>query len=238
MEEVKSYIQLAIDDVYSEISRSISQVFWWDMSEADLQYELLACILGSRVSHEVASAATNEIRKAGLIERIGESCSTEDYEGAVHEILSRPLYSSEWGFARKRYPFPKSKANYVSRTFWAIHSEGRSLRNQLQRTGNALEVRRSMIRTCIGIGPKQSSLFLRNIGFSDDLAVLDSHVLRFMRMAGLMEKNISAVPTLPAYEMHESKLLRYAELNGRSLGQLDLAIWVVMRVLSSEEVQR
>lgn len=223
-------IEQAIKDVYDEIYQNKYTSSWWRLSEADLLFELIACILGSRVSYEVALAAVNEIKKAGLVEHPSQRYCLNDYENAVFQILSSPLHNSAWPSGRRRYPFPRSKANYISRTVRAIYSNGGSLRRELEESKTTQEARRSIICTAVGIGPKQASLFLRNIGFTDEVAILDSHVLRYMHMSGLIEKAIKTVSTLRAYEMHESTLLQYAFSTGRSLGNLDLAIWVVMRI--------
>jgi N-glycosylase/DNA lyase len=73
-------------------------------------------------------------------------------------------------------------------------------------------------------------MFLRNIGFSDRLAILDSHVLRFMKLRGIADSKPSQIATLEGYEEGESRFLDYARLSRWPLAVLDQAVWVVMRV--------
>jgi N-glycosylase/DNA lyase len=80
-----------------------------------------------------------------------------------------------------------------------------------------------------GIGPKQASLFLRNVGYAENLAILDVHVLRFMRYIGLLRAPEISVTTLRRYEVAEERLLAYSLGLGWPMATLDVAIWVVMR---------
>ena len=93
-----------------------------------------------------------------------------------------------------------------------------------------------LVESCAGIGPKQASLFLRNIHFSDQLAVLDSHVLRFMTIAGILGPNRKSIGSIRGYEAHEGRLRDYASGFGWSIGCLDLGIWLVMRVCQQEGI--
>ena len=73
-------------------------------------------------------------------------------------------------------------------------------------------------------------MILRNIGFSDELAILDSHLLRFIGLRGIADVPANNRLTLPVYEMIEAKFLGYARSVGWPTAILDQAIWVVMRV--------
>ena len=160
--------------------------------------------------------------------------SIRSYEDVLADILKQPLQQLQWATVGKRYPFATIRAKYISRTVWAICSRGRSLQSLLRSWATAGEARRSIIEIAAGVGPKQASLFLRNIGFTEDLAILDSHVLRFMHMLGLIDQPTKSIPSLRAYEEHEANLRRYAQLSGWCLGCLDQAIWIVMRVYLRE----
>ncbi len=91
-----------------------------------------------------------------------------------------------------------------------------------------------LVRNCSGLGPKQASLFLRKTGYSDSLAVLDTHLIRFMRQTGLCSCD-EAPPRLRAYERLETVFATYAASVGIALSRLDVAIWIVMRVASKGE---
>jgi len=72
-------------------------------------------------------------------------------------------------------------------------------------------------------------MFLRNIGMSYDLAILDTHVLGFMSLQDGLQVNVTHVRTLPSYERTERILVRYADTVGFPVGYLDWAIWATMK---------
>jgi N-glycosylase/DNA lyase len=82
-----------------------------------------------------------------------------------------------------------------------------------------------------GVGPKQASLFLRNVGFANDLAVLDVHVLRYMDKMDLAPAITQIVHTLEGYERIELAFCKHARDLGFPPLCFDLAVWIVMRVL-------
>jgi N-glycosylase/DNA lyase len=72
-------------------------------------------------------------------------------------------------------------------------------------------------------------MFLRNIGMSYDLAILDTHVLRFMDMQDILPMNQARVGTLSGYEKAERVVVDYADILGYPVGYLDWAIWATMK---------
>lgn len=232
-EITKSCVEHAIDDVYRKLCEISNPFFWWNNTEVELLHALITCILGSRVSNEVALAAASKIEESGVIESACFRYLSDGFEDSVARILGHPL-SGSCISRRGRYPFPNSRANYISRTVRSLYSGGESLRGLLNTSTTPQEARCWLINKSVGIGPKQASLFLRNIGFTNDLAILDSHVLRFMYLLGLVDHCVKSAPTIRVYEMYESIIQEYAFSSGRCMGQLDFAIWVVMRVFSAE----
>jgi N-glycosylase/DNA lyase len=112
---------------------------------------------------------------------------------------------------------------------------GESIRNLLNVSRDSYDARMRIMSTTIGVGPKQSSLFLRNIGYADDLAILDTHVLHYVALLQLLPTAITARNLgLTMYEKIERELRAYGKTKGLSLSRLDTAIWVVMRVFRRE----
>ncbi len=229
-----SAIESAIRRICDEIYTHSLQSWWLSASESDLLFELVACILGSQVHYEVALAAAEKIRNVGLLENPTEQYGFSDYEMAVYNILKQPLHAPCWPPAGRSYRFAKIRANHITRTLWAVYLNGDSLHGILHNCKTAREARRSVVTVGVGIGPKQASLFLRNIGFTDELAILDIHLLRFMNLLGLIDRTIRTVSSIRKYEIMEKHLLNYAKRVGYSLGCVDQAIWIVMRVYLQE----
>ncbi|MGV8079105.1 MAG: DNA lyase [Syntrophales bacterium] len=223
-------IELAVRRICQEIHPSSSQSSWDSATEAELVYELVACILGSQVPYEIALTAAEEIRDAGLLENPTKRYSMFLYEKAIYDVLRQPLHGPGLAARGRRYRFARMRANHISRTVWAIYSDGGSLKGRLEACTSAKEARRSIVEIGVGIGPKQASLFLRNIGFTEELAILDTHLLRFMSLFGLLDQTTRSISSLQSYETHENHLRYYAKSTGYPLGCIDQAIWIVMRV--------
>ena len=85
-----------------------------------------------------------------------------------------------------------------------------------------------------GLGPKQASLFLRNIGYAKHVAVLDVHVLTYMSWVGLTDAPLKSVPTIHKYEMLEDLFIEHACSFGCTPDQFDLAVWVVVKVAKEQ----
>lgn len=76
----------------------------------------------------------------------------------------------------------------------------------------------------LGLGMKEASHFLRNIGHGEDIAILDSHILDKLLECGVIEYK----PKNPTYEEYlniEAKMREWATQLGIKLGELDLLLW-------------
>ena len=72
-------------------------------------------------------------------------------------------------------------------------------------------------------------MFLRNIGKSYDLAILDTHVIRFMDLHGMLPDKDRHLGSMRTYERVELTFSGYARDLGYPVGYLDWAIWATMR---------
>jgi len=90
-----------------------------------------------------------------------------------------------------------------------------------------------------GVGPKQASLFLANVGRGNDLAVLDTHVLDYLGLVGILQGPERRWPkTMRQYEAVEARFLSYSDLVRVPVPDLDTAVWVVMRVYKQQRSAR
>lgn len=88
---------------------------------------------------------------------------------------------------------------------------------------SGLEAREWLVKNIKGIGWKESSHFLRNIGFRN-LSLLDRHVLRVLLENGVIYK-IPKVLTKKIYFKIEENLKNIAESLNMSLAELDLYLF-------------
>ncbi|KUO40147.1 MAG: N-glycosylase [Hadesarchaea archaeon DG-33-1] len=87
----------------------------------------------------------------------------------------------------------------------------------------AQRAREWLVENVDGIGYKEASHFLRNVGI-DGLAILDRHILTIIREHGLVKK-VPRTPTRRRYLEIEKKLKVLAKKVNLSLAELDLYLW-------------
>lgn len=211
---------------------------WNNFSEEQLWLGLVSCILSSRVRFETAAACAQHLYQTGLLNPSRIITEPKKFERRLEKELSMPIFPPFKGSRGCRYRYSKSKANYIVRTALEIYSSGNSnLKCILVECLDEYEARNVLIDNAVGIGYKQASLFLRNIYYSENLAILDSHVIRYMTLLKMM-KNCSKVKlsNKKTYLNLERQLWNYATLNDKSLSTLDIAIWIVMRLVQKEYV--
>ncbi len=93
----------------------------------------------------------------------------------------------------------------------------------LNQDDTAFNKREQLVSTIKGFGYKESSHFLRNIGYKN-LAIIDRHLLKNL----LKCKVISEIPKNINKKMYleiEDKFLKFAEQIGIPLDELDLLFW-------------
>ena len=100
---------------------------------------------------------------------------------------------------------------------------------------NAAKGRDWLVNYAPGLGPKQASMFLRNVGISYELAILDRHVLNYMTALGIYSGKTLSISGLTQYRQYEIALREHARGLNCAVGMLDWAIWIVMRVANKNK---
>jgi N-glycosylase/DNA lyase len=75
-----------------------------------------------------------------------------------------------------------------------------------------------------GLGYKEASHFLRNIGLGEDLAILDRHILKNLALLGVI-KEVPTSPTKRIYLEIERKMTAFSKESKIPMGHLDLLLW-------------
>ena len=223
-------LRFAVDQVYSEIQLPGVDANI-DMCEEFLWRELSCCILSSQVKYELARSV------AVAIDTKMPLSSTHGSWEAVADDLLTVLNGTFYITGRpRRYRFPATKSQQIAQTWAAICSQSETLTKFLTEFGDVISLREWMVRHAPGLGPKQSSMFLRNAGLTLDLAILDRHVLRYMEAIELLNEGEHHTATFRDYRRTEGLLRRHADELGYRVGLLDWAIWIVMRVARSRRI--
>jgi len=130
---------------------------------------------------------------------------------------------SESGLARKLrtlgYRFPNTRAGYIV--------EARKHKNSLKKTlssygGDENAMRDWLVKHVKGLGLKEASHFLRNIGFKNQ-AIIDFHIVDVLVKYGFIRRPKTL--SRKKYLAIEKVLAGIAGLLGLSLAELDLYLW-------------
>ncbi|PIV55041.1 DNA lyase [Candidatus Desantisbacteria bacterium CG_4_10_14_0_8_um_filter_48_22] len=87
-----------------------------------------------------------------------------------------------------------------------------------------LIIRAWLVGNVKGMGYKEASHFLRNIGFGKDIAILDRHILKNLKALGVIS-DIPDTLTEKIYLEIEGKMRDFAERTDIPLESLDLLFW-------------
>lgn len=226
-----SQIENAILAIYPDIEKEVflknkekgigdERYLWWELS---------CCLLSSQVPYSVAVAAANAIDRHGILYEQSASILLDETE------LSRILKDEVVVDGKKRtYRFYLSRAKQLAAAHQVIRACG-GLKAVLCDIENMERTRDWFIQNVPGLGPKQASMFLRNIGVSYDFAIIDRHVIQYMGMMNLSTNDANAALGLSGYKRDEFLLKAHAERMGVVVGLMDWAIWIVMRAAKNME---
>lgn len=85
-------------------------------------------------------------------------------------------------------------------------------------------MREWLVGKVLGIGMKEASHFLRNIGLGKDLAILDRHILINLKEYDVI-KEIPRYITRKVYIDIEDKMKKFSKLMSIPMDELDLLFW-------------
>lgn len=116
------------------------------------------------------------------------------------------------------YRFPNTRARYIT--------EARRYLGVLKQIALTppQHAREWLAENIVGLGYKEASHFLRNIG-ATGLAIIDFHIINILARNGLIKKPRSKSLTKRKYLEIERRLAGLAAAAGVSLGELDLYLW-------------
>jgi len=166
-------------------------------SAEDIFTELCFCILTPQSNARQCDKAIQELKKKRLL-----------FEAPADAI--RPVLKG-------RSRFHNKKAEYLVKA-------RRSFDRSILSAGNILDVRRKIVDNIKGIGYKEASHFLRNIGLGKDIAILDRHILKNLKRYGVIDRVPSSISEKSYLNIEESAR-SFAKSMGLGLEELDLLFW-------------
>jgi len=98
------------------------------------------------------------------------------------------------------------------------------LRQSINERKGTLAARDWLTDNVLGLGYKEASHFLRNIGYFDEICILDRHILRNLKTFGVIDEVPDTLPRARYLEI-EGKMKDFAKQIKIPVAHLDLLLW-------------
>jgi N-glycosylase/DNA lyase len=199
--ELKQFYEKQKEPVQKRL-QEFKQVLEHD--DNDVFAELCFCLLTPQSSAKTCWAAVTRLKERSLLLK-GEPSELE------------PLL--------RDVRFNDSKAKYIveAREQFSKNGDVR-VKPHLSSFVNNFELREWLVENVKGLGYKEASHFLRNVGLGEEFAILDRHILRNLKDLGVLPE-IPASLTKKRYLEIEEKVRRFSREIGIPMGELDLLLW-------------
>ena len=203
----EAFVVSDLMDLYAPVKEQIEdrleefRQIWAGASEEELFRELVFCLLTPQSRARTCWKA---------VQRLNRKCMIVEGEPAQIQV--------ELVGVR----FNRRKAEYICLARNMFRQK--PLRSTLSEFANPFAAREWLVQNVLGLGYKEASHFLRNIGLGEELSILDRHILKNLFLLGV----IDAVPSSPSKKTYleiERKMTAFSELAGIPMGHLDLLLW-------------
>jgi N-glycosylase/DNA lyase len=178
---------------------------WWtDKTDEEIFTELSFCILTPQSRAKFCWDAITALKEEDLL-----------LKGNVARIREK-LHCVR---------FHNKKAQYVVDARRLFMKNGRILIKPLLAKFSGVHERREwLVKNIRGLGYKEASHFLRNLGFGKDIAILDRHILRNLKLLGVIGEIPESMGRKKYLEI-EKNMAEFAKEIDIPLAHLDLLLW-------------
>jgi N-glycosylase/DNA lyase len=163
----------------------------------------------------------------------GVSCDRVVFELVKRGVLGNPArMSGELEETLKKTRFWKKKSKYIVKAWDRFYADGGfGIGNELLDRVNEVDENRD-VRDWLrgemrgmGIGMKEASHFLRNIGYGGGLAIVDRHIIGCLGALGVIKDNQKVIKSDKDYISIEEKMTVFSKKSKIPLEELDLLLW-------------
>jgi len=180
------------------------KAIWKNGSDEDVFYELIFCLMTPQSKAILCWESVKRIRKIG-IKKVNEP----------EEI--QPLMIGV------RFKYKKSEYILEARDKF-LHMTKFNIKKILLNEKTILKKREWLVNNIKGIGYKEAGHFLRNIGFGSSVTILDRHILKNLKMFGVIE-NYPSTLSVKKYLEIEKKMFLFSYKIEIPPDHLDLLFW-------------
>lgn len=172
-------------------------------SDKDIFRELCFCILTPQSKALLCDEAIKRLDRGDLL-----------FGGSEREIRA----------CLKGVRFPNNKARYLilARGFFK-NGKPLSIKSKIK-CKDIFKTREWLVRNIKGLGYKEASHFLRNIGLGKDLAILDRHILKNLKIHGIIKKIPDSLSGKEYIDI-ERKMRKFFQRMNIPIEEIDLLFW-------------
>jgi N-glycosylase/DNA lyase len=169
----------------------------------ELFTELAFCILTPQSKAKFCWEAILEMQKKGIL------------LNGTKKALNKEL---------QKVRFKNKKTEYLFEARSKFFSRNNSIYSNIKKSKSPIILREYLVKNVKGIGWKEASHFLRNIGLGSEVAILDRHIIRNLIELGILEeypKNLSE----KKYREIEGKMKKLSKNLNIPMDILDHVFW-------------
>ncbi len=199
-----------LNKIYKSIKKAIIlrlkefKNLWKKGSEEDVFKELIFCLLTPQSKAEKCWEVVINLQNKNLL-----------FNGKIDEIINE--------LKNVRFRFKKAKYILEARKKFLIDGSLK-IKEKLKKFNNMFEAREWLVKNIKGIGYKEASHFLRNIGIGENLAILDRHILKNLKLYGVIDK-IPKNLNKKNYLEIERKMKKFSKKINIPISHLDFVLW-------------
>ena len=200
-------LKVIYDEIKPQIQKRLEEFrqTWKNSDDKGIFIELAFCVLTPQSKALNAWSAITKLTENNLL-----------FEGQAEEIAEylnvvRFKNTKAQNLVKLREEMKNDKGEFITKQLFA------SMKDSFER-------REWIVKNVKGMGWKEASHFLRNVGFGDDLAILDRHILRNMQRLNVIEE-IPKTITPKAYLDMENRLRNYVKTIDIPMDETDLLLW-------------
>jgi N-glycosylase/DNA lyase len=164
-------------------------------------YEMIYCLLTPQTSAENAGTVVKELQRLSFH---SESVDPE------------PILRNRSSYIR----FHRTKSKHLLK----LKDHFPVILKALMAPTDSSVKREWLVKNVLGLGYKEATHFLRNVGRNGGLAILDRHILRNLKRYGAI-RSVPKSLSRGKYLSLERSFVRFSERIGISLDELDLLFW-------------
>ena len=177
---------------------------WKNGSEEEIFAELVFCLFTPQSKAVSCWAAVNKLADSNMI-----------FEASAGEIAK----------TISGVRFHNNKARFAVKARTIFMSGGKmKIKEKLAAFDDIYELREWIIKNIKGIGYKEAGHFMRNIGIGKDLAILDRHILKNLKILGAI-REIPEILSPKTYKKTEKQMQIFCKKIKIPMSHMDMILW-------------